>query len=592
MNEELIRSRIHQAVDAYGASTQDDPCLAQRILSRTTRKEAPRMKKLSTGAIIAIVLMLLSVTAVAVGLTVEEMWQKSFEKMNTTGMIHNLSDESQAEITMDEAIAIARQAIQDKYATPDAELDAMGVYPTYAARGWDGKTDEYPSRWDIWFSSRTDADLDIDTLDYGPTGEYRVYINAETKEITFCNWYTTHFWDYAQRLWDAGLYEEVYNRSTGNDFYTQSLEMQSYWRNLLTGKGYAVLPEEDIRYKLLLGGAIQELTFGPLDRIADNADPQVTAAWEAVQQQYGYDASVLKKYAYVATRPDWQTGTEDVCIHYSYELQWDWLDKELIESHCNLIFSDVSRCGLFMVSFEPGTTQVVSVIQVTYSATMREEPVTEGKLLERTDWSPEDLAAFDLAFTEMDKAYDRMEAAGATLMDKSFVKDEVMLALGGNPQYYEHHPDYDTAQWFSDEGAHVSPYAPTMDPDEVEALYGIASLFWPLEVQYDQLRQFNLHYALPQEGEMTQAEATALALEAVREAYGQQALDKLGDYVIGVSLRRETGDYGKEITRWSFYIVDAPDWTMGWYVGFIGENYEDYGSRCITVYDINEHGFG
>ena len=81
MDENRIREQIHRAVNVYGASVQENPYLAQRILSQANRKEAPRMRKLSTGAIIAIVLMLLSVTALAVGLTVEDIWRQSFQKM-------------------------------------------------------------------------------------------------------------------------------------------------------------------------------------------------------------------------------------------------------------------------------------------------------------------------------------------------------------------------------------------------------------------------------------------------------------------------------------------------------------------------------
>ena len=57
MKDEMIRQKIHRAVDVHGASLREDPFLAQRILASSDRKEAPRMKKLSTGAIIAIVLM-------------------------------------------------------------------------------------------------------------------------------------------------------------------------------------------------------------------------------------------------------------------------------------------------------------------------------------------------------------------------------------------------------------------------------------------------------------------------------------------------------------------------------------------------------
>lgn len=594
MNEQEIRRRIHSAVDAYAAPAQENPYLAQRILARADRKEPPRMKKLSTGAILLIALLLFSVTAVAVtvGLTAKDTWMQSFEKMHTQGIIPNLSDETQAEIPLEEAISIARAAIIAKYGTPESELDAMGVYPTYAARGWDGKTDDYPSEWDIFFSSRENVDLDLDHLDYGPTGEYRVYINAETREVTYCHWYTNDFWSRAQTVWDCGSYDEVYWWYKQTDFYGQPIEQQTYWRNTLEKQGYEVVPEDE-KLHTLLQRASTELQFQPVDQIADNSLPQVAAAWEAIETAYGLDAETLQKYAYVATIPRWETGTEDVCIHYSYELQWSWLDSGLIESHCNQLFTNANRLGLFMVSFEPDTTNMTVITHVTYSETGQVLTYESEGLLAKLDWDAADLLAFDEAYTEMVKAYERLDAADATLTDKSIVKNAVMLALGGNPAYYEIIvEDYDVRQWFTDEGEKKSPFKPTLNYDEVAAQYGESTLFWPLEAQYDLLRQYNLNMSFPLEGEMTEAEATELALNTIREMHGQKALDKLGNYRIGIHFERCDGEYGKEITVWTFYIVDQPNWTMGWQVTFIGENYEDYGGRCITVYDINEVGVG
>lgn len=593
MDEQRLREQIHCAVDAYTPIAEAPPYLTQRILARANGKENVRVKKkLSTAAILVIALLLISATALAIGMSVEDMWKQSFDRMNTTGEIRNLSDETQAEISMEEAIAIARSAITSKFGTPEAELDAMGVYPTYAARGWDGKTDDYPSDWEVFFSSRTDVELDLDHTDYGPTGEYLVRINAETKEIDTCIWYTNDFWSRAQAVWDCGSYDEVYWQYKQTDFYGQSIEQQTYWRDMLKKHGYEVVPEDEKLHALLLR-ADTELLFQAVDTFADNSLPQVAAAWAALEEAYGLKPELLRKYAYVASVPGWQTGTEDVCIHYSYELQWQWLDSGLIESHCNQLFNSADRLGLFMVSFAPGTTEVTAITHVTYSETGQRLTYEAEGLLAKLDWDASDLIALDEAYTEMVRAYERLDAAGATLMDKSIVMNAVLLALGDNPAYRSSTPEgYDVRQWFTDEGEKKSPYKPSLSYDEVAAQYGESTLFWPLDVQYDQLRQHNLHMSLPQEGEMTEAEAMELALSAIREQHGQQALDKLGDYLIGVSFERRMGEHGKEITTWAFYIVDKPDWTMGWQVTFIGENYEDYGGRCITVSDITEVGFG
>ncbi len=565
MNENAIREKIHRAVDAYGASAADDPFLAQRILAQSRRKEAPHMKKLSTGAIIFIVLTLLSVTALAVGLTVEEVWQQSFEKMNTTGEIYNLSDETMAEISMEEAIAIARKAIQDKYGTPDAELDAMGVYPTYAARGWDGETDDDPSDWRIYFSSRTNVDLDLDTLDYGPTGEYRVYINAETKEVTYCNWYTNDFWSRAQVIWDCGSYDEVYNEYKGASFFTQTAEQQAYWTAQLKDKGYEVREDSEKYRQLLLSGALQ-LKFCELDKIADNADPLVAAAWEALQDAFGLDPALMQKYGFVATLPDWETGTDDVCIHYSYELEWDMMEAGFLDLNSDFLFNTSLNLGLYMVSFEPGTTRLSAVTHVLHSETLRQESVTEGSFLARNDWNAADLIALDEAFPRLDRAVKRMHAAGKTNDEIRTVTFAFLHSLGS--EMYPSAPEgVEVDAWFSETSEWDALItAPIMSYEDFSRTYGSDRRFWPMEV----LISLEPHkYRMPNEGEMSMEEAIQLALDQLIKEKGQSALDDLGDYTLNCQRVSLTGDPNVVDCRWEIYITDNPDNPQnGWKIQF------------------------
>lgn len=73
MNETMMREKIHQAVDNHCAHLRDDYWLAQRVIAMTQeqeRNEQPertpkRRSKLSVALIVAIVLTLMSVTAVA-----------------------------------------------------------------------------------------------------------------------------------------------------------------------------------------------------------------------------------------------------------------------------------------------------------------------------------------------------------------------------------------------------------------------------------------------------------------------------------------------------------------------------------------------
>ena len=595
MKDEMIRQKIHRAVDVHGASLRENPFLAQRILASSDRKEAPRMKKLSTGAIIAIVLMLLSVTALAVGLTVEQIWQQSYERMNTTSNeIRNYGEPTDGEITLDEALSIARKAIQDAYGTSDEELDSMGLYPTFFPRENDDGT-WYPSKWEIWYSSVRDINFDSEDYEYDLVGDYRVYINGETGEVTYCGWYTNDFWARAQIVWDQGNYDEVAWEYGRTAYFQLPREKQDYWTKLLAEKGYEVIPEEERLHRALLSAEL-ELQFNPINTFAPEDDPLVQAAWKALTEQRGVNEQLLKKYAYVATKPVWNTGYDDVVIHYGYELEWNWQETGLINSKVNRTFSHANSCGLYMVSFEPGTTDVAAITHLKRSETEGDRAILEGPLLHRSDWSMEDLQAYDDAVAELDKAVRRMQAANLYDIDIDVIIKDFYGDLGMRVRYPEYYPeapaDVNAEAWFSDETALPPLPEPSITAAEAREKYGLTPMFWPLEVQYESLRDTNRQITLPQGGEMSYEEALAYAIDAVIKQEGQEAIDKLGNYVVGCNYTRYIGAHYNENTMWEFYIADKQDWTMGWRVIFVDKNWQDFGERHVEVNDIFEEGVG
>ena len=68
MKDEQIRAQIHQAVDTHAKHLRTDPFLAQRIMNQERTGEPVVKKRLSVGLVLAIVLMLIAVTALAVAL--------------------------------------------------------------------------------------------------------------------------------------------------------------------------------------------------------------------------------------------------------------------------------------------------------------------------------------------------------------------------------------------------------------------------------------------------------------------------------------------------------------------------------------------
>lgn len=582
-----FRHRVHSAVDAYGAAAREHPMLLQRVLRRANGKEQSRMKKLSTGAVILIALLLATLTALAVGLTVEEMWAQSFEKMNTSGHVSSISDETQAEISMEEAIAIARSAIVAQYGTPESELDAMGVYPGYYARGWDGLDDETPSQWEVLFSSRTDVNLDDDHLDYGPTGEYRVYINAETKAVTYCHWYTDDFWSRAQTVWDVGSRDEVYWWYGQPAFYTLSQETQDYWTQQLADAGYSVVNGDEKLHGLLLGAATK-LMFQPIDALAEDSNPQVAAAW-AEMERMGYDTELLRRYCYVASIPDWEVGTGNVCIHYSFEKEADMLGLGFLDSYSGNLFSWIRNVGTFMFSFEPGTTNIVAVTRVTRAdGPVAEEPVTEGPLLDKNIWGPEELPEFDAAFQRLDMGVKRMRAAGVELEMMHTIVNDYLYDYGCHEIYQAAPEGVEVDVWFADESEwDALVTVPEMTYEECTALYGSDDRFWPMEVLVETDPK---SYRMPNPGETTLEEAAAMGLAFIAQAQGEDALTRLGDYSVFCRRVSLTGDPDQVDCRWEVYVVADPAYPVdGWRVHW-GE-WEDRTSEP-TVQHITDRGNG
>ena len=568
MNEEMIRSKVHRAVDACGASLQDDPFLAQRIMAANRRKEGPHMKKLSTGMIIAIVLTLLSVTAVAVGLSIEQIWQQAFDKMGTWGEVWNIGEPTEEDLTMEEAAAIGRNVLKEKFGVTDAELDAMGFYPSYFEAEVDDGT-YYPADWRFLWSSKTNTDIAKDDYDHGPNGEYRVYMDAITGEIETCIFYTTDFWRYAQRIWDVGNYDEVYRNYKQTDFFNQPDDVQEYWTKQLSEKGYAVRNEQESLHQALLSAQL-ELQFNPVSTFADNDDPQVAAAWAALEKERGLDAELMRKYAYVATVPGWNTGYDDVCIHYSYELEWAMMEAGFIDQYSDWLFGLSNRLGLYMVSFEKGTTNVAAITHVKRSDySLPHLIVTEGSVLVRTDWTSADLLTFDVEYEKLEQAVKRMRVVNYTDNEITVVVRDYLHRMG-----MKDHPaapeEVNAQSWFIEESELDAQIAePSMTYNDFTAKYGSDKRFWPQEVM---IVLDPRGYRMPNEDETSFEAALTRALDQLSEERGTADLTGFTVNIQRVSL---TDDPDKVDCRWQVFIADDPkNVQKGWKINF-GE-WEDH----------------
>ena len=90
--------------------------------------------------------------------------------------------------------------------------------------------------------------------------------------------------------------------------------------------------------------------------------------------------------------------------------------------------------------------------------------------------------------------------------------------------------------------------------ERYEAQYQTMWYFWPLEAQQEALGP---HHDVPQGSEMTRDQAAEVAISAVRERYGQIALDRLGDWQTGVICCRYPEEEGVRVV-WEIYITSDP----------------------------------
>ncbi|MBQ8654170.1 MAG: PepSY domain-containing protein [Clostridia bacterium] len=344
-------------------------------------------------------------------------WQSSFDRMGTYGAVNQSGELPQkGMISYDTALETARQAIISRYGTPEEELDAMGVYPDY-----------YTEEWHLYFSPARNGDVDYDGGYYAAPGAYRVYLDAWTGEITYCNWYMDEFWNYAQRVWDRGDRDVVYGRAQGVSFFSQSREKQAYFIKLMEDAGYDVAVIDRSPERILLRKTLDIMFADPADVVQPEDDPLIRRAWDAVEAYTGLEADVLRSYAYCATYSEMDTGTRDVFIAYNYEQEFLWQEDRIGEWE-GLLFSFARCLGNFMVQLDSETGEALNVVHVYPD----EEAGSQEFLLRRRRWTADDFRAFDQAYKDYARQMKEAAAAGKSRGELNALSYELMHPLRGD----------------------------------------------------------------------------------------------------------------------------------------------------------------
>lgn len=438
MTEERERRILKSTVDTTLSGLQPDAFLAQKVI-RQAKGEKPVKKKLSFAFILTNLLVLAAVTAFAVSIHTEN---PDKQPLNPAATLVPIAAADEI-IPMADAIDIAKNTIRARYGVPDEEMDQLMIVPyslisNYGAHShWNWRVIFYSNRNRVLQSN----DAMIPDLYAGPLGEYDVSVNAKTGEVEACEWYTADFWKNAQRIWDAGNYNDVYRHYFQDDFHRLPLETQAHFTQLLKEQGYTVQSSPN-RHSLLSAYKSEILVCAPEKALPDD-DPQAQAAWLALKERNNLDTDLMKTYSYIATRAPWESKTDDVVIAYNV--------PSFMEKHASgqirsvLLYPEVQRIGMYLISFEKGTTRIVDRVRYDYyafdiannSAKYTVETNTGLLLNMNLKWNNNELEKFHESFLHLEEMMDMMDAVQASDYEKIIATLTWMIELGSqNEDYY------------------------------------------------------------------------------------------------------------------------------------------------------------
>ena len=456
---------LRRALDASITGCQPSEHWKRRVLAQT-KEEKTLKRKLSVGLILAAALLLATATAlVATGAfdRLWEVWQDSFRRMNTTGAV-DILDEKEYEafkqendgvkedwvvstvprgkdLDYDTAYAIARQAIIDKFGTPEAELDAMGVYPNFWNTPYQEDGDQwYTNEWDFYITPLHDVEIDLDHT-YDPPGEYRVQIASPSGEVTLCNWYLDAFFpDYARRTWEAGKRDIVFSRAQNIQFYEQSAADQADFLSLFAEAGYDIAAIQRTDEEKL---SMLELTLAfaePEENLMRGEGDEIAAAIRAMEDASGITKEQLERFAFILLHSPLTSETKDYCFCFNYNVEEQLFDGDAgsLNRLGNFQFrahSYGSRLGFYMICLDPETLECVKAVHAKRSPAA-EKAEDESTLLGRRDWTKADIPEFEEMLGQLEAIDEKIMRGEMTDGEGEREFRALMLSFGGDPWIY------------------------------------------------------------------------------------------------------------------------------------------------------------
>lgn len=467
MNDELIRSQIHQAVDHHAEHMQSEPFLAQRIMNqerigntvvnKSLSKSICGMPKRRFIALAATIILITASIALAASGALDALisiWQDSFNRMNTTGD-YNVIDEQDVpeyldqfeddyggvkddliistvpgneDLSLDNALAIARNAIVAKYGIDETVLDSMGVYPQFYKTPYQDE----PSEWYFYFTSLSDTNIDEDHECPAP-GEFRVNMESPSGNITYCNWYNDDFWTNgdAERVWEAGKYDAVLEQARTNQRFNWLNSIKhSEWIARFEGMGLDVSKLVNSSFELSRGLLVELQSADPSVSVLLDDDPMVGTALAEIECRYGITKQMFLYSGYIAVYGPDEGANRNIIILPNHELRGRIREEKNLQSFQSDVYMYTNRLGAYSVLIDPDTNSVNGFIRV------QSKVDDNSLLLGRNEWNGNDWPVFCQLMDEAGKldmeAQTNVYPANISIM----YFHRLMRSHGGNPTGY------------------------------------------------------------------------------------------------------------------------------------------------------------
>ena len=461
MKDHRIQQQLEDGLSSLCFTEQQHRDMLNRIINGGKVKVK---KKISVGFVLAIILLLATVTGALAATDVWEklweVWQESFNRMNTTGSFDAVESFDQqafekeyggakddlivstvpqaGDLDYETAYAIARQAILDAFGTPEAELDAMGIYPQFYTTPYHDEVNE----WEFYFTPRQNVNIDEDHS-YDAPGEYMIRVASPSGEVTECFWYIDDFWpEYALRTWNAGKHDYVYEKAVDDGvFHTMPRDQQENFLTLFAEAGYDAEPVKKNLETLLNGSLWRIVTWADAEENLLNSDsPSIQAVLEAMKKEYGFSKAQMEKYDFNLLPSPVDSETEDYFLAYNYNLCYPRFQSGVMGEFELSINQYPERLGFWLIRLDPAAHTVIEVEHV--NKTMDETGfLPSDKLLGRAHWSVNDLKEYE-TLRQQAIQIDRDTKTG--LLSENLARgkfDTLMRAYGANPASYPRQED-------------------------------------------------------------------------------------------------------------------------------------------------------